>query len=215
MTKTLGIIGAGRVGTTVGRLAIAGGWDVLMVGTARQTSLQLIVDVLVPGAVVTTAEDVADRADVVLVVAPFGKAGTVTWDAFGGKIVIDAMNYWSPVDGHLADVDADPRSTAEIHAASNPDVLLVKTLNHLGYHELEDDSLPAGDPQRRALAYATDHAAAKPVVAGLIDDLGFDPVDIGPLSEGRWLEPGHLVFGRDLNISQLRSAIERSRAAAD
>ena len=94
------------------------------------------------------------------------------------------MNYWPPVDGHIAEIDDDERTTSEINAARNPRARVVKSLNHLGYHEMEDDSMDAGSPLRRALAVVGDDADARAVVAEIIDELGFDPVDGGELRHG-------------------------------
>ncbi|MDR5699796.1 NADPH-dependent F420 reductase [Agromyces aerolatus] len=199
----IGIFGAGKVGTALARLLVAGGYDVRIAGSPRQTALELLVEVVAPGARVSSPDALIDAADVIIVAVPFGKAPTVPWPRFDGKIVVDAMNYWPPIDGVIAEVESDPRSTAELNQARNPAARLVKSLNHLGYHEMEDDSMPPGAPLRRALAVVGDDAEARAVVARIIDDLGFDPVDGGSLDRGRALEPGHPAFGRELSAAEL------------
>ena len=161
----IGIFGAGKVGTALARLLVASGYDVLITGSPRQTALDLLVSVVAPGARVVSPADLVAQADVIIVAVPFGKAGTVPWEDFGGRIVVDAMNYWPPVDGHIAAIDDDERSTSEINAARNPLARVVKSLNHLGYHEMEDDSMDAGSPLRRALAVVGDDADARAVIA--------------------------------------------------
>ena len=104
---------------------------------------------------------------------------------FDGRIVVDAMNYWPPVDGHIAEVDDDERSTSELNAARNPRARVVKSFNHIGYHEMEDDSMDAGSPLRRAIAVVGDDADARAVIARLIDDIGFDAVDGGAARQRR------------------------------
>jgi len=203
----IGIFGAGKVGTALARLLVASGYDVLITGSPRQTALDLLVSVVAPGARVVTPADLVAQSDVVIVAVPFGKAGTVPWEDFGGRIVVDAMNYWPPVDGHIAAIDDDERSTSEINAARNPLANVVKSLNHLGYHEMEDDSMDAGSPLRRALAVVGDDPDARAVIARLIDDIGFDAVDGGPLANGRALEPGHPAFGRELSASELAALL--------
>ena len=163
--------------------------------------------VVAPGARVAPPETTAAEADVIIIVVPFGKAPSVPWASFDDRIVVDAMNYWPPVDGNIAEIDADLRSTSEINATRNPRMRLVKSLNHLGYHEMEDDSMPAGSPLRRALAVVGDDDEARAVVARIIDDLGFDPVDGGALSHGRALEPGHAAFGRELSAAELAALL--------
>lgn len=203
----IGIFGAGKVGTALARLLVGAGYDVLIAGSPRQTALDLLVAVVAPGARVATPAELVAGSDVIIVAVPFGKAGSVPWDDFGGRIVVDAMNYWPPVDGHIAAVDADERSTSEINAARNPDARVVKSLNHLGYHEMEDDSMDAGSPLRRALAVVGDDPDARAVIARLIDDIGFDAVDGGPLANGRALEPGHPAFGRELSATELAGLV--------
>ncbi|SIO25526.1 NADPH-dependent F420 reductase [Agromyces cerinus] len=203
----IGIYGAGKVGTALARLLVASGHRVLIAGSPRQTALDLLVGVVAPGAEVTSPEILAATADVIIVAVPFGKAGTVPWDAFDGRIVVDAMNYWPPVDGNIAEIDDDPRTTSEINAARNPRARVVKSLNHLGYHEMEDDSMDAGSPLRRALAVVGDDVEARAVVAEIIDELGFDPVDGGELRHGVALEPGHPAFGRELSAAELAALL--------
>ncbi|MET4157471.1 NAD(P)-binding domain-containing protein [Agromyces sp. PvR057] len=203
----IGIFGAGKVGTALARLLVAAGYEVVLAGSPRQTALDLLVSVVAPGAKVASPAELVAGADVIIVAVPFGKAGSVPWADFGGRIVVDAMNYWPPVDGHIAEIDADERSTSEIMAARNPGARVVKSLNHLGYHEMEDDSMDAGSPLRRALAVVGDDADARAVLAGIIDDLGFDAVDGGPLVNGRALEPGHPAFGRELSAAELTALV--------
>jgi predicted dinucleotide-binding enzyme len=203
----VGIFGAGRVGTALARLLVASGYEVLISGSPRQTALDLVVAVVAPGARVATPDELVAQAEVIIIAVPFGKAGTVPWADFDDRIVVDAMNYWPPVDGHIEAIDADERSTSEINAARNPRARVVKSLNHLGYHEMEDDSMDPGSPLRRALAVVGDDEAARGVIARIIDDIGFDAVDGGPLVNGRALEPGHPAFGRELSASELAALL--------
>ncbi len=204
----VGIFGAGKVGTALARLLVGSGYDVFISGSPRQTALDLLVSIVAPGAKVATPEELVAASDVIIVAVPFGKAATVPWESFDDRIVVDAMNYWPPVDGHIAAVDADERSTSEINAARNPRARVVKSFNHVGYHEMEDDSMDAGSPLRRAMAVVGDDPEARAVVAQLIDDIGFDAVDGGPLANGRALEPGHPAFGRELSATELTRLIE-------
>ncbi|WP_336603845.1 NADPH-dependent F420 reductase [Agromyces seonyuensis] len=209
----IGIYGAGKVGTALARLLVGAGYEVRIAGSPRQTALELLVSVVAPGARVASPDEVAD-ADVVVVAVPFGKADTVPWDRFDGTVVVDAMNYWPPIDGTIPAIEADGRPTSVIHADLNPRARLVKSLNHLGYHEMEDDALPEGDPLRRALAVAGDDPDARAAVAAIVDDIGFDAVDLGPLACGVLLEPGGPVFGRELDADELRRLAERRQHAA-
>ena len=96
-------------------------------------------------------------------------------------------------------------------ASLNPAMRLVKSLNHLGYHDMETDARPGGDPDRRAVAVASDDPDARAQVAALLDDLGFDPVEFGSDASGH-LQGDGPVFGRWVDAHGLRAAIERAQA---
>lgn len=198
----MGIIGAGKVGTTLARLALRAGWRVVLSGSPRQPMQALIVETLVPGARLLPEADVVAASDLVVLAVPFGRSDSVDVAALSGKVVVDAMNYWYPVDGALPDVDAFDGSTAEYTRARNPRMRVVKSLNHLGYHDMETDARPAGDPHRRAVAVASDDPDARALVARFVDDLGFDPVLL-TLADGVHLEEGGPVFGVPMSEQQL------------
>jgi 8-hydroxy-5-deazaflavin:NADPH oxidoreductase len=206
----LGIIGAGRVGTAIARQALAAGVDVRIAASGDPAKIELIASVLMPGVRTVTATDAALQSDLVIVAVPLNRMNTLPFDAFTGKIVIDAMNYWAPTDGTQSQFEDSPLSSSEIVARRMPDARVVKTLNHIGYHELEEDGRPAGDPARRALAIAGDDAAAKEIVASFIDRIGYDAVDVGPLSHGRLMEPGSAIFAGALDRAGIQSAVEEA-----
>src|SRR5687768_4364376 len=92
----LGIIGAGRVGTAIARQALAAGVDVRIAASGEPSKIELIASVLMPGVRTVTATDAALRSDLVIVAVPLNRMNTLPFDAFTGKVVIDAMNYWAP-----------------------------------------------------------------------------------------------------------------------
>jgi predicted dinucleotide-binding enzyme len=215
---TVGILGAGKVGTVLARLALAAGYRVLIASSRPPAAIELTIDVLAHGAVATTASDAAERADLVILALPLGKALASGSGASGlpleelrGKLVIDAMNYWWEVDGIRDDLaEAD---TSRLVSAILPESVVVKAFNHMGYHDLDEGARAAGDPQRKAIALSGDDAKAKATVAGFIDSLGFDPVDLGPLSEGEVLQPGRPLFGANLPASEIRHVADQASAA--
>ena len=186
----LGILGAGRAGTTIARLALNAAYEVLISSSRGPESLTLMVEVLTPGAMAATSKEVAARSDIVLLALPLSRYRTIPADPLTGKIVIDAMNYWAIGEGKIAEIEGTRDASSEIIQTFLHGSRVIKTLNHIGYHELEEGALPAGTPGRLALGMAGDDADAKMIVAALVNNLGFDSLDVGPLSAGWRLGPG-------------------------
>jgi predicted dinucleotide-binding enzyme len=185
----LGIVGAGKFGTTLARAAVAAGYDVAISGSGPADEIALTIGVLAPGARAATTEEVVRYADIVVLAVPTHRFRELPRELFAGKILIDAMNYWEPVDGVDAEL-ADARDgTSMVVQERFPSARVVKSLNQLGYHQVEEHQRDMGASDRIAVGAAGDDQLAVRQVMRLVDRLGFDPVDAGPLKNGLVLEP--------------------------
>lgn len=204
--NTIGILGAGRVGTAVARQAVKAGFDVKVATAKPADEIAMIVDIVTPGAVAVEAAEAA-ASDLVVTAVPLHKYRTLDPSMLAGKTVIDVMNYWSPIDGEIEDFEQDSRTSSEIIQEFLGQSQVVKSLNHIGYHELEEDDQAPGSSDRRALAIAGDHAEANQLVTTFIDRLGYDPVDAGPLAAGRAFQPGTEIFNGSHTAQQLQTLL--------
>jgi len=205
--RIVGILGAGKVGTVLARLALAAGHRVLISSSGPASRIALIVDVLAPGAEAATTPEVIEASDVVILALPLGKVRTLPADGLVGKLVIDTTNYWEPNDGPLPEFTSADRGTSEIVASMLPGARVVKAFSHLGYHDLDERGLPAGSPGRVGLAVAGDDPADVAAVAALVDEFGFEPVVTGSLETGRRFQAHTPAFGYPLTPEELRDAI--------
>ena len=199
----LGIVGAGKFGTTLARAAIAAGYDVTISGSGPAEDIALTVDVLAPGAQAATTDEVVRHADIIALAVPTHRFRELPPDLFDGKILIDAMNYWQPVDGDDAELSDAADGTSTVVQERFPSARVVKSLNQLGYHQLEENVRPTGAHDRVAIGAAGDDRIAVRRVMRLLDRLGFDPVDAGPLRNGLALEPDGSPIAATYSADQL------------
>jgi hypothetical protein len=210
----LAVLGAGHVGPVIARLAIRAGYPVAIATSGDPEDIALITELVIPGAQPRWASDAVADADIVVLAIPLHRFGDIDPALLDGKVVVDAMNYWPASDGVLKAFE-DGGSSSEIVARRLPGSTVVKALNHIGYHELEDRARPAGDPDRRAAGVASDDPAAAATIARVVDRIGYDPVRLGSLRAGRALQPGGPVFGAVLTLPGFERAVrEDARSLA-
>ena len=207
--KTVGILGSGKVGIVLAQLALKAGYKVLIAGSGSVEKIALTVEVLAPGAKAVTAAEAEAKADLVILALPLSKYETIDRSGLDGKLVLDAMNYWWEVDGIRTDLTNPLQSSSELVQRFLSNSQVIKAFNHMGYHDLFDESAPVGTPKRKALALAGDDDAAIATVRSFIDDLGFDSLYVGPLANGIMLEPGSEVFGANVTLPELQAMIDR------
>ena len=206
----LAVLGAGHVGPVIARLALRAGYPVTIATSGDPDDIALITELVIPGAEPRWASDAVADADTVVLAMPLHRFLEVDPGLLAGKLVVDAMNYWPASDGVLAAFEGGASigsGSSEIVARRLAGSAVVKALNHIGYHELEDRARPAGAPDRRAAGIAGDDPAAVAAIAGLADRIGYDPVRLAGLRAGRVLEPGGPVFGAVLPLAEFERAV--------
>ena len=214
-TGKLAVLGAGHVGPVIARLAIRAGYPVAIATSGDPDDIALITELVIPGAQPRWASDAVADADTVVLAMPLHRFLDVDPGLLTGKLVVDAMNYWPASDGVLpAFEDGAGKGSAgkgsgssEIVARRLTGSAVVKALNHIGYHELEEWARPAGAPDRRAAGLAGDDPAAVAAIAELTDRIGYDPVPLGSLRAARVLQPGGPVFGQVLTLPEFERAV--------
>jgi len=201
----LAVLGSGHVGPVIARLAIKAGYQVAIATSGDPEDIELITELVIPGAQPRWASDAVAGADVVVLAIPLHRLADVDPGPLDGKLVVDAMNYWPASDGVLEAFEHG--GSSEIVARRLPGATVVKALNHIGYHELEDRARPRGAPDRRAAGLASDDPAAAETIAGIVDRIGYDPVRLDSLRAGRVLQPGGPVFGAVLTLPEFERAV--------
>jgi hypothetical protein len=201
--KTIGLIGAGHIGSQVARLATKNGYSVVISNSRGPETLTDLVRELGPQARAATSDEAARAGDIVVVTIPLKNLPDVPAAPLTGKIVIDTLNYYPQRDGHIADLDDEKTTTSEMVQRHLPQSKVVKAFNHIYAADLTAHGQPAGSPNRRALAIAGNDREAKREVAALIDQFGFDTVDMGPLSESWRIQRDTPAYGPRRTKEQL------------
>jgi predicted dinucleotide-binding enzyme len=202
--KTIGLIGAGHIGSQLARLAARHGYDVIVSNSRGPETLNDLVAELGSHARAGTVAQAAQAGDIVVVTIPLKNIGDIPPAPLAGKIVIDTNNYYPQRDGQIRELDREEKTTSELVQRHLPDSRVVKAFNHIYAAALTTDGQPAGTPNRRALAIAGDDVEAKRVVAEMIDRFGFDVVDIGPLRESWRIQRDTPGYGPRRSAEELR-----------
>jgi predicted dinucleotide-binding enzyme len=202
------VLGAGHVGSVVARLAVKAGYPVDIAASGDPDDIALITELVIPGAQPRWAAEAVHGAGLVVLAIPLHRFGDLDPELLDGRLVVDAMNYWPASDGRLEQFEHG--GSSEIVARGLAGSTLVKALNHIGYHDLEDWARGPGAPDRMAAGVAGDDPGAVAAVADLIDRIGYDPVRLESLRAGRLLQPGTPVFGTVLATREFEQAIRTS-----
>ena len=180
---TIGFIGSGHIGSTVAKLAVDAGYDVVMSNSRGPETLSDVIDTLGPNARAATAEEAAAAGDIVVVTVPLKNYKQVPVEPLAGKLVIDTNNYYPQRDGAIAALDAKETTVSELLAEHLPDSHVVKAFNNIYFGNLATMNRPAGASDRSTLIIAGDDEAAKQRATGFLDALGYDAYDSGALAD--------------------------------
>jgi predicted dinucleotide-binding enzyme len=207
---TVGFIGSGNIGQAIAKQAIAHGHNVVLSNSRGPDTLTDVVSTLGPQARAATAEDVAAAGDIVVVTIPFKNYEQVPVEPLAGKIVIDTNNYYFERDGHYDDIDNGTATVTGKLQEHLPTSKVAKGFNHIQSNDITGDSSPAGTPNRRALATASDHEDAAAFVTKLYDEFGFDTINIGPLSESWRVERDRPAYVARQNFAELEANLAKA-----
>ncbi|HEX3712854.1 MAG TPA: NAD(P)-binding domain-containing protein [Trebonia sp.] len=191
---TLGLIGSGRIGSTVARLAIDAGLDVVLSNSRGPETLEDLVAELGPGARAAHGHECAVAGDLVLVSTPLTAYPSLPAQALAGKTVLDTGNYYPERDGQIAALDSRELTDSEYLASYLPGASVAKVFNNIFSLHLLHLARPAGAADRTYLPVAGDGAAVA-AVAAFLDSIGYGTAGYGPLAEGWRQQPGTPVYG--------------------
>jgi predicted dinucleotide-binding enzyme len=191
----VGFIGAGMIGGTVARLAVAAGHPVVLSNSREPDTLKDLVAELGPRARAATREQAAEAGDIVVVSIPLKAYRSVPPKPLAGKVVIDTNNYYPERDGQLADLDDGSLTSSELLQQHLKDAHVVKAFNNIFFRHLASLARSHGAVDRSALPIAGDDDKAKAAATEFLDSIGYDAVDTGSLADSWRQEPGHPAYG--------------------
>jgi predicted dinucleotide-binding enzyme len=202
---TIGIIGAGHIGSQLARKAVELGYDVVISNSRGPESLAGLAAELGPKARAATPAEAAAAGDFAVVTVPLKSIADLPTAPLAGKIVLDTNNYYWERDGHFPALDAGEATTSGLLQEHLPQSKVAKAFNHILAAQITTDGRPAGTPNRRALATASDYPDAVALVTRVYDEFGFDTVNIGSLSESWRVErdrPAYVVRQNAAELTQ-------------
>jgi predicted dinucleotide-binding enzyme len=192
---TVGFIGSGNIGSTVARLAVQAGHQVVLSNSRGAETLAGLAAELGPSARAATTEGAAAAGDVVLVSIPVKAYPQLSGVSLAGKVVMDTGNYYPERDGQIPGLDARTVTESEYLGDYLAGAQIVKVFNNIFFKHLLNLARPSGAADRSALPIAGDDASAKATVTGFLDSIGFGVVDVGRLADGWRQGPGTPVYG--------------------
>ncbi len=209
--SVIGIVGAGRFGTVLARRLVALGHVVNVANSRGSASLSDFARAT--GARAVDVTDVALGADMLVLAIPLGKVRTLPKALITsvppGAPIVDAGNYVPLRDGNIDEIDEGLPETAWV--ARQLGVPVVKAFNSISDWSLDHGARPAGASDRIALPVAGDEPDARAAVMRLVEQLGFDAWDAGPLSDSWRQQIGQPAYATDGTLKQLPGLLARAK----
>jgi predicted dinucleotide-binding enzyme len=199
---TLGLIGSGNIGSTLARLAVDAGLDVVLSNSRGPQTLSDLVAELGSRARAGTPSQAAEAGDWVVVTIPYSAIGAVPLEPLVGKTVIDTGNYWGPRDGAIPELDAKERTDSEVFQRHLAGAYVVKAFNNINYEHLVALPRPVDAADRTTLPIAGNDSDAKKHAAELLSLLGYDFLDMGPLTESWRSQVGNPAFCAPYSVTK-------------
>lgn len=201
----IGVIGSGRIGGTLGEFWVRAGHEVVFSARTIDEVNALVARLdLGPRARAGTPREAAEFGEVVLISVPYAalpQIGRDLADVLKGKVVLETGNPYPQRDGDMA-IEARAKGTGVASAEFLPGVRLVRAFNSVGDVSLRSQANRR--PPRVAIPLAADDAEAMKIASKLVEDAGFEPVPVGPLSRAREFDFGTRVYGYPLTARELR-----------
>ncbi|HEY8249662.1 MAG TPA: NAD(P)-binding domain-containing protein [Burkholderiales bacterium] len=203
----IGVIGSGRIGSTIGGLWVKAGHEV-MFSDRDAEQVKRAIEGLGPRARAGSVPEAAAFGDAILIAVPYAALPAIQQQVgaqLKGKVVIDPNNPVPSRDGDMA-VSAREKGAGVSSAALLPGARIVRSFNSWGYGTMAREANRAAP--RMALPVAADDPAALKLGMQLVSDAGFDPVAAGSLAASKAFDLGSSVSGRVLTAPEMRQALQ-------
>ena len=204
----IGIIGSGNIGSTLAGYLTKLGYQVKIANSRGPESLQEIAQR--KGAIAVTSVESAKAKDIVILAIPEKATVNLPIDILSSSnaIIVHAGNYYPSRDGQVEAIENGLTDSEWVAAVIGHSV--IKAFNNIVAPSLASKALPSGSPNRIALSVAGNDKKEKEVVMSLIDQIGFDVIDGGLLSDSWRQQPGEPAYCQDLGKEELKAALQKA-----
>ncbi len=204
----IGIIGSGNIGSTLAGYLTTIGHQVSIANSRGPESLAEVA--AKTGAAPVTVDEAAGAKNLVIIAIPVKAITSLPIAILSASVanIVDAGNYYPSRDGKIPDIVGGLTDSEWVAKMIGHPV--IKAFNNIVAPSLASKAVPAGSPDRIALSVAGNDKEQKRVVMKIIDEIGFDAIDGGVLSESWRQQPGEPAYCQDLSKDALKAALEQA-----